>query len=778
VTLPPTSGAPDTNRTHVPFHDASGGSTWTSNPELEGRRPRAAGAAAGGEAASGSAALLELTALPAAAGGSARATTAEKTPQQKAPQRTPALLAAEAQRAERRGIALMKCFCFEGFAGEDCGLRSCSDDCRAPQAYCDEATGVCYCERGYAGIECSAPVLSTGCRTDCGPHGSCDEAKRVCACEDGWSGDGCENKVCSSKCSSAAAGDPKGGHGTCVDDRCRCEDGWKGDDCDEPACPDDCRAAEGRGTCHRGTCFCADGFHGPGCGARLGRCPNACSGNGECRAKPAAAGQAAVEHECVCKAGFRGSDCSVRQCKGLVSRADGTPAQCSDHGVCDAEDATCLCDRGWSGDDCSCERECLNGGECVGGACACPDGYRGDACERTTCADDCLGRGECKAGRCACRRGYQGERCEDLVCPNFCSDNGFCNNGVCLCRPGWIGEDCSVAYDASGPRALSRVGSVLRADYRRLIKTQSSLRTWLSPHKDASTLLLETYVRELKGEFRQLVRRMKDDLRLIGQTAEDAPPGAHVGADPARLKTACKTVMTELSRARWTQPTVGGGQRLTRSPTTGEAKIQHVPGEPIDVGAGEWRHIEPARSAKVRGGFFQREPADVFTLDATAHAKLTGAVNAVLTLCDVQTITECPNDCSGRGECSRPSDPAGVARCSCKAGWGGVDCQRQNCVQGCNGHGSCSAGVCECEEGWGGVSCKRVREKKCTKNCMARCAFSCSEGGPDKRENDPDCYWACYDDCLGGQECHLREARPGPFEVDGAAVSARAPSRF
>ena len=47
------------------------------------------------------------------------------------------------------------------------------------------------------------------------------------------------------------------------------------------------------------------------------------------------------------------------------------------------------------------------------------------------------------------------------------------------------------------------------------------------------------------------------------------------------------------------------------------------------------------------------------------------------------------------------------ARCVCKPGWTGMNCDIESCPSNCSGHGVChdASGYCRCDEEWTGLAC-------------------------------------------------------------------------
>ena len=123
----------------------------------------------------------------------------------------------------------------------------------------------------------------------------------------------------------------------------------------------------GKGICDRkfGMCTCATGFSGRAC--ERAECPNDCSGAGTCLTQEGLAMATSKTYSepwdaqknvgCQCDAGYRGVDCSLRECKSGYDPHSDTWANtfgrdCSGRGVCDYSSGNCKCFRGWFGEMC------------------------------------------------------------------------------------------------------------------------------------------------------------------------------------------------------------------------------------------------------------------------------------------------------------------------------------------------------------------------------------------------------------------------------------------
>lgn len=176
------------------------------------------------------------------------------------------------------------------------------------------------------------------------------------------------------------------GRGTCgANDRCTCytridtnEPAYIGADCSHFTCPKgkawvDTPTAQNtghaqaecssRGLCDRttGNCKCFPGYDGRACDRTI--CPNACSGNGVCRmiSQIATGYTTAWDSDkmmgCVCDSGFRGADCSLKECPSgtdvLGGKGKTAGRECGGRGLCNREKGTCECFHGYFGTICN-----------------------------------------------------------------------------------------------------------------------------------------------------------------------------------------------------------------------------------------------------------------------------------------------------------------------------------------------------------------------------------------------------------------------------------------
>ena len=135
----------------------------------------------------------------------------------------------------------------------------------------------------------------------------------------------------------------------------------------------------------------------------------------------------------------------------------------------------------------------------------------------------------------------------------------------------------------------------------------------------------------------------------------------------------------------------------------------------------------------------------------------------------------CPNDCSGKGECSS----AGV--CSCSDGYRGEDCSVLTCpgTGDCGGHGMCVNGTCACDAGFSGSDCALANichPQDCGGHgvCVnGQCNCLPSYTGDD-------CAWssACFNFCSGRGKCEDEQCVCDPMYMGIDCSEPRCPGTW
>jgi len=510
---------------------------------------------------------------------------------------------------------------------------------------------------------------------------------------------------------------------------------------------------------------------GTNCAERI--CPNECNNatrHGVCDKRLRA---------CVCKNGWTGDACEVKDCGGtirkLTSQGLQFVVQCSGHGTC-SNDHTCSCSDGWGGDDCAkelCPNNC-NGerGECkaVGNAaksCVCKQElingvnvsiYGGPSCSdllRAFCNDNGEGKdGNCDPAtgacsdpkihsgnqKCMCQSGFFGNRCEWSACTNreeghpqmgkICSGaaHGRCeDNKVCKCNPGFVGPKCGRSCPVLNGKVCSNHGECVM-DLKN--KTHGKCECAMGWEGDFCEIEACETGKSANGEIEQCSGRAKGicvnskcycrDGWMQGNCEKPVCPGdcnGHGRCNPDTSRCHCEH--------GW----------------MGEACDEQACCDPLCSGNGKcmngtcvctegWYGMSCESKSKTKVNSHICEKLQY----CNKHGECDEANEKCL--CDINTVTSqplwkgrfceipvCYKHCSEHGKCVVSANRL-KGECICESGWSGDHCQKRQCPHSCSNHGYCLNGTCFCHPGFTGAGCER---KACPNSCSGH--GICGDGG-------------------------------------------------
>lgn len=276
-----------------------------------------------------------------------------------------------------------QCICNPGWAGPLCSIDT--NYCTKHQPCQNGGTCLnegpvgyrCYCSEGFTGENCEQVFIGPQCFNGGTPVSSANPPS--CICPPHTTGDQCQEFVPTCQPATCSNG------GSCIDTTdgfsCQCAAGFTGDHCQTR---DHCisNPCENGGTCRNlmngFSCDCSTGYVGSTCHTDI--CENHhCYNGGSCIADFEGA-------RCECPSGFEGE-----QCGDVVDHCEGN--QCQNGGSCRnlLNGYTCDCLDGYFGTMCENRIECWvnpceNGGTCVrdvvgGFTCICAERFSGMVCE-------------------------------------------------------------------------------------------------------------------------------------------------------------------------------------------------------------------------------------------------------------------------------------------------------------------------------------------------------------------------------------------------------------
>jgi len=225
------------------------------------------------------------------------------------------------------------CTCNDPWIGPACAVPNgtCPNNCSGIGT-CNKITGKCNCPSSNFNLDCS----KRECLYNCSNHGICDEETGNCICDAGWGGTGCERIYVPCKNISCL------GRGICnfTIGKCQCQFGYTGEDCSLRTCPRNCSYPNG--TCNTTTGICECNFpyigivNGSKSDCSLLDCGGECIHEGVC--DPTAG-------ICRCGEKWTGEFCSLVRC----------PQDCSGNGNCLG--GICNCATRWKGEGCQTQEE-------------------------------------------------------------------------------------------------------------------------------------------------------------------------------------------------------------------------------------------------------------------------------------------------------------------------------------------------------------------------------------------------------------------------------------
>ena len=149
--------------------------------------------------------------------------------------------------------------------------------------------------------------------------------------------------------------------------------------------------------------------------------------------------------KCNCEIGYGGSTCGIKLC-------GGEKKLCSNHGKCNAINATCTCNAGFLGVNCAIS-SCSNHGDW------------NDVTQKCTCETVTSSLGKV-------RPIYWGKYCQERSCPgydystltfemdsfSFCSHKGECNGTTseCSCSAGRTGKGCNTPVSIVNAKEIEK----------------------------------------------------------------------------------------------------------------------------------------------------------------------------------------------------------------------------------------------------------------------------------------------------------------------------------
>lgn len=414
-------------------------------------------------------------------------------------------------------------------------------------------------------------------------------------------------------------------------------------------------------------------------------CPNLCSGHGSCSSTLT----------CTCYAGWKGADCSIRQC------ASASPWFAEETGTDSLHSQSV---------------ECAGVGTCdeATGLCMCQLGFAGRACERLDCNQRCNGHGACISIAEAASTQDDVNLFVTTTYSLWDADRSY----GCVCDVGYTGYDCSLRTCVSGHDPLHDIATTKYDEIQAFdctgtsgtfkLKFRGQITAAIS-YSAIPTTASESGVAAGTGVGESLESKLEalSTVSDVTVSVTSSSSGAICDSDGATFKVTFTHDHGDLPTMAILQSSVSSLAFNSGGSVTGtKQNLECNNRGACDRNSGE---------CTCYTGFSSSDGTGSNVAGSTGDCGYTGGI----TNCEGAVV------CNGHGTCSGST----AYQCACFEGWQGGYCEHRKCPFGiawwdeptatntaharaeCSNRGTCdrSSGQCQCMEGFTGAACERTK---------------------------------------------------------------------